>query len=137
MKKAFATLIVVVCLAICAVSFTGCSGLKLVESITIITGGEKKTFSSSFQPKVEFKENYRYITKQEFDRAPKDRKYIGRYSFKPETFSKITVKQATKLAKGATCYEVVEKDLVGKYYWQYQHCSQLFMVLSRSSNVIN
>ena len=65
MKKLFATLLVVLYLLICACCFTGCDGFEVVQSITITTAGEEKTFSSSSKPNVEFYEDYKYIN--EFD----------------------------------------------------------------------
>ena len=121
MKKLFVIILVFLQLTIFSVCFVGCNNnnsFKLVKSITITTSGEEKTYSSSTVPNVVFKENYKYITKQEFDNAPDNRKYFND-EFNNALFSKISITDAIKAAKNSTSYEIVENELKGFYYWAY------------------
>lgn len=122
MKRLFITILVFFQFIICTLGFIGCdnNNFKLVKSITITTNGSEKTFSSSTKPDVIFKENYRYITKNEFNNAPNSRKYYND-EFKEAVFSKISISDAIKSAKNSTSYEIVESELIGFYYWAYWH----------------
>ena len=121
MKKTFTAILVLLQILTCTFSFIGCSdnnNFKLVKSIKIVTNGTEKKFSSSTKPDVIFKENYHYISQDEFARAPTNRKYYND-EFNSSSFSKISIDDAIKSAKNSTIYEIVESELQGFYYWCY------------------
>lgn len=120
MKKLFITILALLQFTMLSFCFVGCNNnnFQLVKSITITTNGTQKTFSSSTKPDVVFKENYTYITEEEFNNAPDNRKYYND-EFNNAVFSKISIADAIKSAKKSTSYEIVENELKGFYYWAY------------------
>lgn len=120
MRKIYIFVLIVFLLIINVFCLIRCnnSEFKIVRSITITTNGEEKKFSSSSIGDIVFKENYRYIEKNEFDNAPDNRKYYND-EFNTEIVSGISIKNAIRLAKGSTRYEEVEDELKGFYYYSY------------------
>ena len=118
MKKLFVVTLAFLQLALCGFLFTGCNGggFKVVKSITITTGGYYTGFESSTKGEVQFKSTS--ITKEEFDNAPDDRKFVDAKNefVKGSIKSKISIESAIKSANNKTIYEVVEDELKGSYY---------------------
>lgn len=124
MKKSFFIILVLLQILICCFGFVGCkkNNFKLVQTITITIDGTEKKFSSSTKGDVVFKDNYKYITKEEFNNAPSNRKYYND-EFNNAVNSKVSINNAIKSAKYSTSYEIVENELKGYYYWAYWYTS--------------
>ena len=114
MKKYLLSIVLAFTIIFSCIGMVGCNnGFELVKSISITTNGEVKKFSSSSTPYVSLI-NDKYISAEEFNNAPEDRKYIN--GIKLNELSKITIDEAIKAAKNSTHYEIVEKELEGYWY---------------------
>ena len=138
MKKFGSVFALAIVLALCCFVPTGCSnGFKMVKSITITTGGETKTFSTTTSPLLDFTDlaTYALISdpnaaeEENYAAAPENRKYydIAGGERKEMTTptgsaaSKISFNDAAKAAKGDTHYEIVEPHLKGDYYFKSRY----------------
>ena len=146
MKKIFKTLSVIFVLLFVCLCLTSCSDdFEMVKSITIVTGGETKTFKTTTTPVVELSDAIYYDPvegKAVFDAAPENRKlYNVVDEGKPLTIddinkmSKISFADAIKSAKGSTHYETVEPALKGYYYEMSRYAPNGYTYYTRMSYI--
>lgn len=146
MKRIYKTLSVIVVLLLVCLCLTSCSDdFEMVKSISIVTGGETKTFRTTTTPVVELSDAIYYDPaegKALFDAAPENRKlYNVVDEGKPLTIddinkmSKISFADAVKSAKGSTHYETVEPALKGYYYEMSRYAPNGYTYYTRMSYI--